>query len=143
MAKMSVERIYRALPDKPMRDEAELDEVLRHILKIPEWDNAKLGGYKAAVKHWQLVVRGPDGLIRKSSELPKPKSENDRIAEIAAEQRGQRELLTPDANYANPLRVQTEQFITEIIGARFDALEAQVRELQQQVDVLNTHEIAA
>jgi len=131
MANLSIERIYRALPDKPMRDEAELDEVLRHILKIPEWDNAKLGGYKAAVKHWQLVVRGPDGLIRKSSELPKPKSENDRIAEIAAEQRRQRELLAPDANYANPQRVQTEQFIQQVVGERFAALEEQMADLQQ------------
>jgi len=146
MANMSVERIYRALPDKPMRDEAELDEMLRRVLDIPEWDNARLGAVKLVVTSNRLVLRADDGSLVKG-ELPAPQSfaeaQNDRIAEIAATQRRQRELLYPPEKYLNPMRVQTEQFISELIGTRFDALEAQVLELQQQVDVLITHEIAA
>ena len=142
MANMSVERIYAALPDKPMRHEAELDDVLRRVFKIRDGDEAKLGIYRKTVIHWNLVVRGPDGLIRKAPVLPKAKSENERIAELAAEQRQEREAMWARQDHSNPMRAELERAVAEIVGARIEALEEQVTDLQQQLEALQSQDTA-
>jgi len=149
---ITIEALHAALPET-MADEGELDAVLRRIGRVPDHDHGKLDGMRAVVIHNKLVVQAPDGKLVKG-ELPTPQSfaeaETERMAKLAAEERRQRELLHPPEKYVNPMRVQTEAFITEIIGERYAALEEQVSDLreqvsdlQQQVDVLITHEIAA
>jgi len=140
---IDIERIYAALPAAPMADEHELDDVLRRAFKIRDGDQAKLGVYRETVIHWNLVVRGPDGLIRKAPVLPKPKSESERIAEIAAEQRQEREAMWARQDHANPMRAELERAVAEIVGARIEALEEHVTDLQQQVEVLQSQDVVA
>lgn len=140
---LEIERIYAALPAAPMVDEHELDDVLRRVFKIRDGDEAKLGVYRETVTRWRLVVRGPDGLIRKAPVMPKPKSENERIAEIAAEQRREREALWARQDHSNPMRAELERAVAEIVGARIEALEEQVTDLQQQVEALQLQDVVA
>lgn len=149
---VDIEQIHAALPEV-IGDESDLDAILRRVCRVPDWDGAKVSALRTVAFHNRLVVQAPGGQLVKG-ELPTTKSfleaENERIAEIAAEERRQREAMFPPEKYINPLRVQTEQFITEIVGTwhalledQVNALEAEVRELRQQLDVLITHEIAA
>jgi hypothetical protein len=139
---LEIERIYAALPDAPMADEHELDDVLRRVFKIRDGDEAKLGIYRETVNYWKLVLRGPDGLIRKVAALPKPKSESERIAEIAAEQRQERETMWARQDHSNPMRAELERAVAEIVGARIEALEEQVTDLQQQLEALQSQDTA-
>ena len=144
---VSIEAIYAALPDV-VGDEAALDAILRRIGRVPDHDNGKLDAMRAVAFHNRLVIQAPDGQFVKG-ELPKARSfmevENERIAAMAAEERRRRDALTPDEKYVNPQRVQTEQFIQEIVGERFAALEEQVSDLQQQVEEMHSqsHEVVA
>ena len=142
---VSIEAIYAALPET-MADEGEFDAVLRRVGRVADYDGAKLGALRTIVYHNKLVVRALDGQLVKG-ELPKAQSfaeaENERIAQVVARQRRQRELLTPDENYVNPQRVQTEQFIQQVVGERFAALEEQMADLQQQVEALQSQDVAA
>jgi hypothetical protein len=136
MAGVTLESLYAGLPDA-IGDDAALDAVLRRIGRVADYDGAKLSALRTIVFHNRLVVQAPDGHLVKG-ELPTPQSfaeaENERIAQSVAEQQRQRELLTPDENYVNPARAETEKFILEVVGARIDALEKQVSDLHQHID---------
>jgi hypothetical protein len=103
----------------------------------------KLGVYRETVNYWKLVLRGPDGLIRKVAALPKPKSESERIAERAAEQRQEREAAWARQDHSNPMRIQTERFIREIVGDRIAVLEETVSDLQAQIEEMQSQQVAA
>ncbi len=142
---ITIEALHSALPET-LADESELDAVLRRVGRVADYDGAKLGALRTIVYHNKLVVQAPDGQLVKG-ELPTVQSfaeaENQRIQHVVAEQRRQRELLTPDENYVNPQRVQTEQFIQQVVGERFAALEEQMADLQQQVEALQSQDVAA
>lgn len=145
MAGTSLEALHAGLPDV-IGDDAALDAILRRVGRVEDYDNAKLGALRTVVFHNKLVVQAPDGQLVKG-ELPPVRSfaqiETERIAEIVAEQRRQRELLTPDENYVNPARAETEKFILEVVGARIDALEEQVSDLQRHIECMQSQEVAA
>jgi hypothetical protein len=142
---LNIEQIYASLPDV-MADEGELDVVLRRMGRVPDYDNAKVSALRTIVFYNKLVVQAQDGRLVKG-ELPTPQSfaeaETERMASLAAEERRRRELLFPAENYVNPMRVETEKFILEVVSGLINALEQQVSELQEQVDFLIRHEIAA
>ena len=98
--------------------DGELDAVLTRLGKVPACDRAALDAIRVGVTHNRLVVRNAAEKIVKASELPQPRTENERLAELAAEERRRRELLTPDADYVNPRRAETEKFILEVVGGR-------------------------
>ena len=129
-----------------MADDAALDAVLLRICRIPDWDRAALGAVRLVVTDNRLVLRAPDGSLVKG-ELPKVRAfqevETERLAAAAADERRQRDLRFPDADYVNPRRAETEKFIQEVVGGRIDALEAQVLELQLQVENLQSMDVAA
>jgi hypothetical protein len=160
---MSIEAVWAALPDGPL-SEAEFDDALRKIFKLAAWDGAKLDGYRATAFHNRLVLQNVDGLIVKATELPRWPTEDERLEAqrvrerhemFAATEGGAGWVSTPRPGsdttvwtadtsvVTNPLRQQFEQLISELVGARVDALEERVSDLQQEIEALQAQEVAA
>ena len=148
-AAMSIEAVFAALPNGPL-NETEFDDALRKIFKIAEWDNAKLQMYRTTAFHNRLIVEDADGRLVKAAALPHWPTEEERFAEIRAHDRRLRFPPAPKhwdgqalvdepafnvfAQHADMLRAE--------FGLRFDALEEQLRHLQQQIEAL-TPQVAA
>ena len=148
---LNLDNLHAALPDT-MADEAELDSVLRRIGKIRDYDGAELSRYRTAAYENCLVLQAPDGRIVKAKpeEIKKWPSEEERLEERRAEERrlrfppqprhfdGKRLVDEPDFN---PWRQQADMLRGEF-GPRFEALEARLHGLQQQIEAL-TPQVAA
>jgi len=142
---VNIEQIHAALP-AVIGDEADLDAILRRVGRVPDYDNGKLDGLRAVAFHNKLVIQAPDGQLVKG-DLPTPQSfteiENARLAGLAAEERRRRESLFPAENYVNPMRAETENFILEVVSGCIEALQEQVSDLQQKIEAMQSHEVAA
>jgi hypothetical protein len=148
---MSIEAVFAALPDGPL-SEKEFDNALRRIFNVREGDFAKLDTYRTTAFHNRLMVKDEDGLLVKAAELPHWPSEEERLDARRAEERRLRFPPKPkhfdgqklvDESDVNPFRTQLEQLISELVGARVDALEEQVSDLQQQIEAFTPLEVAA
>ena len=152
MTIMNLDAIHAALPST-MADEAELDRELRRVGKIAEWDRAMLEAYRTTVLHNRLVVRTADGRIVKAKpeEFLKWPSEEERLEARRAEERRLRfppkpkhfdgKQLVDEPDYS-PFRQQADMLRGEF-GPRFDALEEQLRDLQEQLAALTPFEVVA
>ena len=148
---INIEKLYAALPDV-IGTEADLDAVLRRIGKVPDWDGAKLSLLRHSVTDGRLVVRNAEGVIVKAAELPKWPTDAELLK--ARQQREVEEMFPPqfvgkwDAvnrrvigpdEPAHPrFREQRERDaeVLRVVAPRLEALETQVRGLQEQLAAL-------
>jgi hypothetical protein len=161
---LNLDALHAALPDS-VADEAELDSVLRRIGKIRDYDGAELSRYRTAVYENRLVLRAADGRIVKAKpeQFKKWPTEEERVEALRVQERKEKFGATPesagwvgtprpgsdttvwteDTGGTNPIRQQFEQLISELVGARVDALEERVSDLQQEIEALTVQEVAA
>ena len=163
---MNLDALHAALPDS-VADEAELNRVLRRIGKVPEWDGAMLEAYRTTVYENRLVLRAADGRLVKAKpeEIKKWPTEEERVEALRVQERTEKfgpgpeggagwvstprdgsntTVWTADTSgVTNPFRQQIDQLIRELVGARVDVLEEQLRDLQDQLAALTPLEIVA